>query len=41
MVKCYKHLHSRDRIKIYELLFEGVSIADIAISFGFHKSTIY
>lgn len=37
----YKHLRETDRLKIYELLFEGCSLQGIADRIGFHKSTIY
>lgn len=41
MGKHYRHLSVQDRIKLYELLFEGQALADIADHLGFHKATIY
>ena len=40
-VRKYKHLKEDDRLKIYELLFEGCSLQTIAERIGYHKSTIY
>ena len=37
----YNHLSSADRIKLYKLLFEGISLQEIATSIGYHKSTVY
>lgn len=39
MRKCYCHLTIKDRIKLYELLFSGAPINEIA-GLGFHKATI-
>lgn len=39
--KVYRHLTSSDRLKIYELLFEGLCIEKIADEVGFHKSSVY
>lgn len=41
MGKHYRHLNVQDRIKLYELLFDGQPLADIANRLGFHKATIY
>ena len=41
MGKHYRHLTAQDRIRLYELLFEGQPLADIANDLGFHKATIY
>jgi len=41
MEKQYRHLHSQDRVKIYELIFQGQAIEAIAKSIGFHRSSIY
>ena len=41
MGKHYRHLTTRDRIRLYELLFEGQPLAEIAHHLGFHKATIY
>jgi IS30 family transposase len=41
MGKKYCHLQPKDRLKIYELLFEGESIPAIAHAIGYHKSTLY
>ncbi len=40
-VRKYRHLSERERLKIYELLFEGYSLQGIATHIGYHKSTIY
>lgn len=37
----YNHLSAEARIKLYELLFSGTSIATISSILGYHKSTIY
>lgn len=37
----YRHIQLQDRIKIYELLFQGNGIKEIAKATGFHCSTIY
>lgn len=37
----YRHINSTDRLKIYELLFQGKAIADIAEIVGFHRSSLY
>lgn len=41
MGKCYRHIQPNDRLKIYELLFQGHSIDGIAQEIGFHRSTMY
>jgi transposase, IS30 family len=41
MGKCYRHIQPSDRLKIYELLFQGHSIDGIAQEIGFHRSTLY
>ena len=41
MRKSYSHLQIKDRISIYELLFNGHSIGEIAAQIGFHRSTVY
>lgn len=41
MGKCYRHLTIKDRIRLYELLFSGAPIIEIAEELGFHKATIY
>ena len=41
MGKHYRHLTAKDRIRLYELLFEGQSLAEIAHHLRFHKATIY
>lgn len=40
-VRKYKHLSEQERLKIYELLFEGCSLQGISTRIGYHKSTIY
>ena len=40
-VRKYKHLKEEDRLKIYEILFEGYSLQGIVERIGYHKSTIY
>jgi transposase, IS30 family len=41
MGKHYNHLTVKDRICLYELLFEGESISEIANHLGFHRATVY
>lgn len=41
MKKHYHHLSHEDRIIIYEYLYQGYSIQEIAIVTGYHKTTIY
>ena len=41
MGKCYRHIQPKDRLKIYELLFQGHSILEIAQEISFHRSTLY
>jgi IS30 family transposase len=41
MGKHYHHFTSRERIQLYELLFAGESISEIAKQLGFHKASIY
>lgn len=41
MGKCYRHLTIKDRISLYELLFSGTPIIEIAERLGFHRATIY
>ena len=41
MGKHYRHLTVQDRIQLYEYLFTGKSITEIANYLGFHKATIY
>lgn len=41
MGKCYRHIQPKDRLKIYELLFEGLSISEIAQEISYHRSTLY
>ena len=41
MGKCYRHLTVEDRLRLYELLFSGTPIIEIAEKLGFHKATIY
>jgi len=41
MGNCYKHVQPPDRLLIYELLLQGISIPQIAQKLGFHKSTLY
>ncbi|MEN9917189.1 MAG: Helix-turn-helix domain [Pseudomonadota bacterium] len=41
MGKCCRHLTINDRIRLYELLFSGAPIIEIAEELGFHKATIY
>lgn len=41
MGKHYRHLTVKDRIRLYELLFEGQALTEIANQLGFHKATIY
>jgi IS30 family transposase len=36
-----RHLQAEDRITLYELLFSGLSISEIAEFIGVHKTTIY
>lgn len=37
----YNHVNSETRIKIFELLYEGLSISEIANEVGYHRGTIY
>jgi transposase, IS30 family len=37
----YRHLTIKDRIRLYELLFSGAPIIEIAEELGFHRATIY
>ena len=37
----YKHFCSEERLRLYSLLLEGLSIEEIANQLGFHRSTIY
>lgn len=39
--KCYRHLKAEDRLRLYELLFSGTTIIEIAEELEFHKATIY
>jgi len=41
MGKRYSHLQPETRLQIYELLFQGMTIADIANTVSYHRSTIY
>jgi IS30 family transposase len=41
MEKHYRHLTTQDRIQLYEHLFSGEPIDEIANHLGFHKATIY
>jgi len=41
MGKNYRHFTVEDRIQLYELLFAGEPIAEIANRLGFHKASIY
>ena len=41
MKKHYRHLSHEDRIIIYEYLYQGYSIQEIATVIGYHKTTIY
>jgi IS30 family transposase len=41
MGKNYRHFTTQDRIQLYELLFAGESISDIADCLGFHKASVY
>lgn len=41
MGKCYRHIQPQDRLEIYELLFKGFAIREIARQIGFHHSSIY
>lgn len=40
-MKGYQHIKEKDRLKIYEFLLEDQSIQAIAMTLGFHKSTLY
>ncbi|MCD6040018.1 MAG: Integrase catalytic region, partial [Gammaproteobacteria bacterium] len=37
----YRPIQPKDRLKIYELLFDGKSILEIAQAIRFHRSTLY
>lgn len=37
----YRHIQPKDRLTLYELLFKGYAIADIANTIGFHRSSVY
>ena len=39
--KKHRHINETERLKIYELLFEGHSLQQIGESIGRHKSTTY
>ena len=41
MGKHYSHLQTKKCITIYEMLYNGFSIQEIADELGFHKTTIY
>jgi IS30 family transposase len=41
MGKNYRHITSQDRVIIYDLLFKGKSIPEIAKDLGFHKCSLY
>lgn len=41
MKKHYRHLSHENRLKIYECLYQGYSIQDIATIIGYHKTTVY
>lgn len=41
MGKHYRHITTEDRLKIYEMLFEGEAIGFIAEELGFHRSSLY
>lgn len=41
MGKFYRHLTVQDRITLYELLFAGQAIEEIAAQIGCHRATIY
>lgn len=41
MGKHYSPLQPESRLQLYELLFQGAPIADIAEQLGFHRATIY
>lgn len=41
MKKHYRHLSHEDRIIIYEYLYQGYSIQEIASIIGYHKTTVY
>jgi IS30 family transposase len=41
MGKHYRHIQPSDRLKIYELLFDGHAISAIAETIGYHKAIIY
>lgn len=41
MGKPYFYIQPKTRLEIYELLFQGMAIADIANRVGYHRSTIY
>jgi len=41
MGKHYRHIQPKDRLVIYELLFQGQAIRDIAQHISFHFSTVY
>lgn len=41
MGKHYRHLTAQNRIQLYEYLFSGEPIAEIANHLGFHKASIY
>lgn len=41
MKKSYRHLSHQDRIIIYDYLYQGYSIQEIALAIGYHKTTVY
>lgn len=41
MGKRYRHIASADRLIIYRLLFQGLSISEIAHQVVFHRATLY
>lgn len=41
MGKHYSHISAENRIKLYELLYKGMTLANISLLLGYHKSTIY
>lgn len=40
-IKSYTHFSPEDRLKLYGLLLEGLSIQEIADALGYHKASVY
>ena len=41
MSTCYRHITPQQRLKIHQLLVQGLSIQEIAEQVGYHRATLY